>query len=351
MRKLVIIVLCIISFSCKKDEDKDFQENISVQITKVEQTESPNTFPFRNFSLDNVNYIYQDNVIKSISIKGDAQEAISIDITSEKNQYFGTFSQNAMLSDPLSNSITMKSFKIIPINNSLSWMSNEYSVVNPFNSEISTKNRTITYEYDKSRVLKELKSVFKGSDGAYFWNGEGTNLKIKEMNGDLVSRYTVFNRLAAFSEDIKSGQDLEITLQYQYVPEIPDGLVNIVNQAIMGVYHLGFEDYYFSWPYYLNKDNHISLAKDFPTEFNGTRYVFADWIIGFAFPQLKFFPTSKNQLIVSKHIQGKSFSAIDSIDSSLVYNRIDSVVNYPYVFDSVQKTLEIAGLKIYYKVQ
>ncbi|MCZ2393325.1 MAG: hypothetical protein LC105_05685 [Chitinophagales bacterium] len=350
MKNIFYIFLLFTTLSCKKEASKNFDENISVRITKVEQTISPNTFPFKNFVFDHVSYVYDGNTIQSILIEEENADKMSIDITLEKNNYILSFPNHIRLSDPLTNTIALKSLKIVPFENSLRWISNEYAVINPITSETSIKNRTLTYEYNESRIFSQLKSVFNGGDGAYLWDGEGQSLKIKEMNGDLVSKYSISNRQAMFSKDIKSGEDLEVSLTYEYVPEIPDGLVNIVNQAIMGIYNLGFEDYYFTWPYHLNKDNHINLAQNFSIG-NGTHpYIFADWILGFGFPQFKFFPTSQNRLISSKHLKGKVFSGLDAVDSSLVYNKIDSIVSYPYQFDSIQQYIEISGLKIYYKI-
>ena len=81
---------------------------------------------------------------------------------------------------------------------------------------------------------------------------------------------------------------------------------------------------------------------------NSDSELFSDWLVSFGLPKYQIIPAQNVGLISSKRTIGKRFA--DFVDGNLVYKDIDSTVTYPYVFDPVAKTLEIAGLKIWYEV-
>ena len=75
--------------------------------------------------------------------------------------------------------------------------------------------------------------------------------------------------------------------------------------------------------------------------------ILSDWLWSFAHPSFNVLP-EQDKLIASKRITGRKI--VDIIDDQPVYQDVDSIATFPYVFDPVAKTLEIAGLKIWYEV-
>ena len=78
-----------------------------------------------------------------------------------------------------------------------------------------------------------------------------------------------------------------------------------------------------------------------------SKKVLGDWIWSFAHPSFNVLP-EQDQIISSKRMVGKKM--VDIVDGEPVYQAVDSTATFPYTHDPVAKTLEIAGLKIWYEV-
>jgi hypothetical protein len=134
--------------------------------------------------------------------------------------------------------------------------------------------------------------------------------------------------------------NLEETFEYYNDDfSIPKGLIKHINGAIFGSYYFGMEESYNLFT--------INSATSPPQNSNNNN-AFQDWIFSFGLPQA--LNGYSNHLIKSKHIQGEKNVGFEGFEDTYIFKNIDSTATFPYTHDPVAKTLEIAGLKIWYEV-
>jgi hypothetical protein len=120
---------------------------------------------------------------------------------------------------------------------------------------------------------------------------------------------------------------------------VPKGLIKFVNSAIFGIYNFGMEES-------SNLFSIVTVGSPPQNIYNHT--AFQDWIFSFGLPQA--LGNDSNLLIKSKRIQGEKNIGFEGFEDTYIFKDIDSTANYPYTHDPIAKTLEIAGLKIWYEV-
>jgi hypothetical protein len=129
---------------------------------------------------------------------------------------------------------------------------------------------------------------------------------------------------------------------YEYYNDdflIPKGLIKHINGAIFGAYYFGMEE-----SYNLFTINSVTS----PPENSNNNTAFQDWIFLFGLPQT--LDGNRHQLIKSKRIQGEKNVGFEGFENTYIFNNMDSTATFPYTHDPIAKTLEIAGLKIWYEV-
>jgi hypothetical protein len=133
---------------------------------------------------------------------------------------------------------------------------------------------------------------------------------------------------------------------------IPKELVRRVNNALLGLSKGPLEDYeIFQWESDFLFPGNVFLEEH---EISGNPFLsyeygssLADWLWTFAHPSFNVIQ-EQDQIISSKRMVGKKM--VDIVNGEPVYQAVDSTVTFPYTHDPVAKTLEIAGLKIWYEV-
>lgn len=357
MNKIIYLLLCLVIVSCKKDVEPEADNDPVVQddtrevrILKVEQTVSPNTFPFSNHSLMSVEYIYDSDQLTSIKTKDSNGEEMTFILTQgEDGQSTITFPDTESMKDPFFRLHILKSLNIRKHNDKVIQVSNDYEVTLIGMGSNGSKQRTAEFTYNVNGLLHSVKSNFTGDNGIPTWNGKVLNWAAREYSQTLLKKFKILNHNPLFNGQ-SSGQDLEVNVNYEKASEIPDGLIRKVNQAILGLHHLGFEDYFFHWIYDISEEHHLTLMERLNEIKAHPAYTFADWIIGFGLQQHNMLPEQNNQLIASKEISGKVFTDIDPSTIAAIYHSVDTTISFPYLHDKSSRTLEIYGLKIYYQI-
>lgn len=367
MRNLLILIMCCILISCKKESTKQvipkeitWEDTQPVRILKVEQTVSPNSFPFDIDDLMTVEYEYSEGLLTKIIVHRSGEIHVYPRIISEDNKYEFDLSQDPKYS------------------NIFSWKS---SLLNMYNGKISSSHKIyglpfglgieafkdFYYTYGKNGLLNNIKgtSIWReGGDSSTIL--KETELKVGNHENVLLKAYSLKNYLREYDPISGSGQligrDFSIKATYQVAQGVPDGLVRIVNQNVLGLSRIGFEDYQEHAQYdFLVGSRLISEGEQeaHATAVVKYRYTFADWIVSFGLNDAFVIPSQGNHLIASKHITGKKlvdgeyeYDADDFTDRLInpIYSSVDSTANYPYTHNATNKTLEIAGLKIWYEL-
>jgi hypothetical protein len=149
------------------------------------------------------------------------------------------------------------------------------------------------------------------------------------------------------------GREYSLNITYQQDNTgIPKELVRMVNNALLGISKGPLEDYeIFQWQSDFLFQGNIFFKE---IELSGNPFLnyeygssFADWLWTFAHPSFNVL-SEQDQIIYSKRMVGKKM--VDIVDGEPVYQAVDSTATFPYTHDPVAKTLEIAGLKIWYEV-
>lgn len=197
-----------------------------------------------------------------------------------------------------------------------------------FNS--TTRNSNFNYGQDGL-----LKSIYNNIVRRYFENGRiESDIQNITYSGNKVEKFQVVSY--EFVPDTIQLETERYTVEPTYIPAegVPDGLRRMVNQALLGLNSIGFEEYVFYSNFAHNRD--LSLV------------YFFDWWVSFGFPELQTLPSQDAGLVSSKRMQGKKGAYMDG--GEYTFTQVDSTASYPYTHDAQNKTLEIAGLKIWYEL-
>lgn len=367
MKKSHILIIPIISFfifsgiySCKKDQpidpiiedDPELIDDLrNVRILKVEQTVSPNQFPFTNNTLMTVEYIYNDEKLTQIKTLKSNGEALDFDVS-----YFSddsvkiSFPDQRSMWEPFFGTYWLKSVHFQNRKN-LFDIVNHYETDFPglFNRE--HKQRKVSFITNSENNIYSISGSFTGANAIPTWVGDGIKARDFKYSNGMLKGYHLFNKSGMFSID-SLGQNYQIEFEYSRAHDIPNGLIHLFNHAVTGVYQFGFEDLFFHWIYDISLDNSITLLNNIREKVIEPNYNFSDWIIGFGFPHIEAFNRTNNQIVQKKNVQGTKFYDLDTTSTpiSIIYKDVNETTTYPYSIDTTNKILKIAGLNIYYEI-
>jgi hypothetical protein len=381
MKKRILLLITISAMlnmiSCKKDVEPDIdnQLNNNFRILKVEQINKIVTPPFNPDGERNMTIEYESqedsSVVGKLYFTGSPDFYVTIPIWKEIN---GTFSM--LPPDPT----LFSAFSFLPeIGSFICGINKSYIRIDKNNIKslryecrtcpwgITGQVRNKEYNYVGERLNEVIDVLdyhlyppniigdYVGKATIISWNG---NLISKYKTEDYLG-YSQFNCCIDSSGVINlfdKGREFDIQLMYDVTPEnMPKELIRKVNQVLSGVIRGPFENYVFNWQIdFLNPGNNFlkeyveDYYKDYVDRLQSTdKTILADWMWSFAHPSFNVLP-DQDKIISSKRITGRKI--VDIIDDQPVYQDIDSTATFPYVFDPVAKTLEIAGLKIWYEV-
>ncbi|MCO5231440.1 MAG: fibrobacter succinogenes major paralogous domain-containing protein [Chitinophagales bacterium] len=351
MKKLMYFIVLFAIIACKKDliptntnppttnppnTENPTTDDKKVRIVRVEQTVSPNSFPFDTDQLMNVEYVYSNGILKRVVIKRGVSTYVYFNSSNENTHYDIDLS-----ADPTYNSsINFSKIKLNVNNGKIE------SVVNDFAVSIApgqVLNKNFKYIYNNSGALTQINSKGLISEK------KSLEVRTGDYENNLLKNYTLKNYILDYNPIPTIGQDYKMQVSYQKADGVPKDLIRKVNQAILGLSPMGFEDYSFHMEYDLHPNPsdlvHIQKVAKY-------KYSFADWIISFGLTDAYSIPEQGNQLISSKHIKGQKViegKIVNNIFSQPQYASIDSISQYAYIHHAEEKMLEIAGLKIFYE--
>lgn len=163
---------------------------------------------------------------------------------------------------------------------------------------------------------------------------------LTDASGSITSIYRYGKSYKFATNEFIDYDKYNLEESFKYYNEdisIPKGLIKYVNGSIYGISMFGMEE----------TSNLFTIATlNSPSENIYNHTAFQDWIFSFGLPHV--FGYSGNQLIKSKHIRGEKNTGF--VGDLFIFKNIDSTATFPYTHDPVSKTLEIAGLKIWYEV-
>lgn len=366
MRNLLLFFFSVILIlSCKKEAPLDpntsgeteVRDVRGVRILKVEQTKSPNTYPFISNTLATVEYHYNDDQLEIIVMKKDNGSVLEFDVVYKGDSILINLPNDSSFNAPYYNNdfsrLRMTQFKFYMHNNQVVTIENDNATFfNPI--YYGRKERKVFYSYNSDGGLKGINSKVEG-ELQFPINIEGDPYLVMNTEYDrgLLKKYDM-KYYAQFASGLyQYGRDLNYSIEYKKAYELPDGLVQLVNQAVMGITNLGFEDYLYHWVYDIDPNSETAVFQNIKRVVKSPNYAFADWIISFGFPHISFLPSSQNNIVTTKRVRGKVLNDIAVIDASELevrFKDIDSITTYNYHVNMNANVLEIAGLKIHYEI-
>ncbi|MCO5247883.1 MAG: hypothetical protein M9887_02885 [Chitinophagales bacterium] len=366
MKKLIYFTMLLGIISCKKDllnnnggsssnsgnpttnnpgdtGGSQTDDGKTVKILRVEQTTSPNSFPFDIDQLMDVNYTYTDGLLSNISVKRGTR------IYTYPNQSLDSDNYNLKLdSDPvlINSGLVFSSATLKISDGKISNVVNNF-VIDIFGMGGPESKKNFNYHYNDSGVLTQIKST------GLISNKKTLELQTQNYSNGLLTDYTVKNYVQDYNIIPTVGQDYKIQATYQKADGVPTDLVRKVNQAILGVSPIGLEDYAFHMYYDIEPSSPIVESDISHTiKYEKYNYTFADWIFSLGLVDAYSIPVQGDQLIASKHITGKKVINGKMNNNDILvqakFQQIDSTAQYTYTHNAEEKVLEIAGLRIYY---
>jgi hypothetical protein len=368
--KLSIIFIFIIStISCKKEPDgyKDIDlSDANVRVVRVEQLREMKYQPF-NFGKYIFTYNYTDNEVEvnfecnnpsynnGYVINTHENGTKSIYYGDIRNHYFSPLNPSGVWY-PYSSSYIMAGDRLFKIYDTM------WSVISPITWQTEKGQfRRVEYEYNSFNAPLSITGYYGTTDIERWSNGTAFKIFINEYENEKIKRYTVkryiqpngisklyeiyagMTGLFVNQETIANNFDVMVT--YQDAKGVPAILVSMLNNAILDLFPQVTSDYIFN--YITDMSYESKVRSTFFPELPETAPNFADWIIGLCTNDINILP-KQNQLVYSKRVKGVKL--YDIVDGEAVFTNIDSIATFPYTHDPVAKTLEIAGLKIWYEV-
>jgi hypothetical protein len=385
---LVLISILFLLTFCKKDDENlripeiDLTE-ANIRVAKVEVKQNTFNFPFTSETLYTIYYEYIDQSFRAVvDMEGYfsrhnflvgkwlTPEQMSVEfIWPELTQnmiidrkYFGYFPVGSgaptAVRRPTTSQIWFDESQIAKIEDSY-YSTIDFSTGNGFSSQY----RAIDLEFQLG-LLNSLQGAYDYLEGNdHLIKGNGVKLSEVTWEDGLVKSYAIRETLnkywpwgdlgSLFPEaqgliltSPKVGINFNVTLQYTEALGVPKMLLRMVNQSLGNLLPTALSDYIITHHSLFDEDSYFwkNFGDDIPKP---TTYFNNDWILTFADPRLTVLP-EQVKIISSKTIQGQYLSNIAS--NQPVYKTINTTATFPYTHDPVAKTLEIAGLKIWYEV-
>ena len=385
-RLSIILFLLISIISCKKEPDgvKDIDlTDANIRVVKVEVKQNTFNPPFLSETTYLIDYEYKDkNIAVKVTIPGWVEKSTVLNIVHESDSsiyvshnwirllgdtpdieqmfllYYGDISNfgNQIL-HPSTSRYTLQLDRIISINDT-------------FKADISplvgytwpSQFRNLQLKYESNSISSVLGSYSHEDGYDLLTAGQGIEIVGYVSDANLIRSFQVENTLnkylplgslPSFPESGEvvlsspvSGFSFNTMLQYKDAPGVPKMLLRMVNQSFGDLLPTALSDYIITHQAFFDEDSFFwrNLDADIPKP---TSYFNNDWILTFAEPRLTVLP-EQDKIISSKTIQGQYLSNIAS--NQPIYKTMNSTVSFPYTHDPVAKTLEIAGLKIWYEV-
>lgn len=328
--------------ACKKEQPfietplSTWEDSQKVRILKVELNKIFTTSPFNGDTSLFVEYIYNSNeelyqiLLKRNSLSSDVQIQL-VTITDQSfNIEYNFPSCLGYEWKFINNSIQMKDNRIYKV-------SGNYNQCIFGMPQLNTLNRISNFSYDKNGLLEKIQSNMSTS------LRNGTEINITSYDENQLKSYQVASYTSVFSDKSIESENYKVDVKYKEAKEVPDGLIRMINQALLGINSIGFEDFNIIPEF--QDISYISI--DFP-EASGS--VMIDWAVSFGSSKIQTLP-AQNSIVSSKRIYGKRVASLNEEEGELYnYVQVDSTANFPYIYDAFAKTLEIAGLKIYYEL-
>jgi hypothetical protein len=222
-----------------------------------------------------------------------------------------------------------------------------------FSKEFSVTN-SIAGSYSHEDGFEHLTEGQGIKMGNYRWEGnflksyklENTLNKYWPIEFELIGHPDVADLGDVLIFNPVSSTDFEVSLRYTTAPGVPKMLLKMINQSLGDLLPTAMSNYIITHPSLFSAESFYwrTFGEEIPKP---TSYFNNDWILTFAEPRLTVLP-EQDKIISSKTIQGQYLSNI--VSNQPVYKTMNSTVTFPYTHDPVAKTLEIAGLKIWYEV-
>src|SRR5690554_4967011 len=282
MKQLIIYLsVSVILFSCKKEPAEIIEQNKitwndtqKVRILKVEQTKSPNSFPFDTDDLMTVEYVYADDVLKEIIVHRSGERYAYQKTVSDNNKYEFDFTE-----DPVFGGIFTWKFSLLNVSdNKLNSSHKKYGYGLGLPGDLF---KDIYFSYKSDGLLSSIKGTGSGREGdPYLKDLKGIELKTEGYENGLLKTYSIKKYIEDFSSDQNVGQDFKLNAIYQTSNDVPDGLIRLVNQAVLGLNYAGFEDYMNHLQYDLRSGSALAGtgSEAHATTVEKYSYTFADWI-------------------------------------------------------------------------
>lgn len=365
-RLSIILIVFISMISCKKEPDNSRFEDADIRILKVQRiSQAPKNFEgglnpffdilglveyeFNSSGLTN-NIIYYCNIYKSpcysylptpTKIKYDMSYVGNLisgyDVKIVLNGA-GTIYLEPMNQVYKNVNIITKSGGVSSVNSFISWAPPQGPFLDGFiNYKYDYPLRTAKNQYEYYCIVNSVNDdIYPERDRKIsreiLSNGQYGPVKFKEISTSLHA----INSGNLSIEDNHVSEDLEFEIKFASVDGIPRKLVGLVNAALMGYMKTGLEDIAsFTW-----EQSSAGLKTDMRT----LEVDRADWMFLFAIaPYLS--PMESDQIVSSISQKGTRFDIW-----TMQNTEVNKVETFPYFHDPVAKTLEIAGLKIWYEV-
>ena len=376
---MIITLLSVFVFSCKKEPAINKVIDLTdanIRITRVEQLYPLKTPPFAAGGVYASEYILNTgnsvniNMYRGLTLPNESRPPIVV--TKENNESFKVkYKGLSFGSIGADYNCGIDNSSIKTKEGSIQTIVDELLSARVFC--IVDRTRVVDYFYQtdkissiKTRIDCPLPSE---CDSLSFpsLNYTISEYNIKQWSGNNILQYTYYsyneyflnlqNLDLVFGRDIGIGKELTIDLEYKENNSfIPKMLLIKVNQILSGILAGSLDDFIHNWQIdfvtegntftfpYLNED-----AKSYYRNINANtnKTILGDWIWSFAHPSFNVLP-EQDKIISSKRMVGKKM--VDIVDGIPVYQPVDSTATFPYTHDPVAKTLEIAGLKIWYEV-
>lgn len=344
----IFALFLFITTSCNKDNITPIEEEEistpenwlakqNVRILKVEKTNPNLMLLITGDSALSVEYEYDGN--KNLKqIKTNSQNKI-ITYTFESENTSKVFRVNLDETYYQVRTLINANFNIE--NNMIKSVRNEYEY-RLFSHSLGSVFRDAQFEYEKNGLLKGIKSRFEE-----FTDNAGTIISnISYASNEVIS----FQYSSNLVNDLTSIQldNYEVKITYTKADEVPDGLKCMVNQALLGLTSGGYEEFLIN-PYL----DFEPFDKDYAYP-NYVKANFYDWLFSFGNNHLQTIPAQNTGIISSKNIIGLKTLRFNDEDEDgknpYIKSNVDYTLSFPYIHDASAKTLEIAGLKIWYEL-